>query len=764
MKIIRKLLFITLSILLIQCTSSVELSDNKEWYVFKPENNHSKESAIGLENWNNEPAGKYGRVVTKGDKLYYNDQEIKLWGINNCYGACAPNKEMAEKRATFYRKFGFNSLRLHKYADRPGMGIQSENSFVEFDPEELDQMDYYIHVLKENGIYTKLSPTFGVKFGPGDVHRIPFHRELGNVFEKSNKRIRVVYGMIYLSTELQDMQIEQTVKILNHKNPYTGLRYADDPAIFCVEMFNEDAVLWYGSNWSLQRSPTIMKRMGKQFSEWLLEKYGDEAAWKKAWGGEAILNDLNKLRESSLRHIIEPEKVTGKLRTESVTAGTVIPWGNASAYDNIARPGSNYPELKTRLLNTAEFLIGLQNDFYGRFLKAIRDTGYEGAVMASNWQAGSTIGHLLNLHSDHLVGIVDRHNYFGGARGGLKKDQEFADGSLLAQPGIGTLSAGMQQVASRPFMLSEWIHVQPNEYYAEGPAVLGAYGWGLNGWDVSYIFENRDQGIFSSKLGRDTWDVTNPAILASFPAIARQVRRMDVKESETTEYLNAHIPSVLKGELSFSGRTDQSYDIKTFTTNKVPSAALAATRIAVDFTEDYEDTKEFDLSKYINDSTIIASTGQLQWTLAPDNERKGGYFTMNTPATKAFVGFAPGGRAFDLGDGFTIEPGKGFSVIYLTAKGENQDLRSADEVIITAMARARNTGMKLNDEENKILETGDAPIVLEPVKAVISVPFSGRLELLDHDGNLQEENSRKFRRRFGIDGALDQTPFYLIRK
>jgi hypothetical protein len=764
MKITTGILLWTISLFFIQCSSPVELSDKRDWYVFQPENNHGVAGPIGLQDWNDEPAGKYGRILAQNDKLIYNGEEIKLWGLNNCYGYCAPEKEMAERRAVFYRKFGFNSLRLHKYADRPGIGIQSEDSFVEFDPDELDQMDYYVHVLKENGIYTKLSPTFGVKFGPGDVHRIPFHRELGNVFERPDKRIRVVYGMVYLSTELQDMQIEQTLKILNHKNPYTGMRYADDPAIFCVEMFNEDAALWYGTNWSLQRVPTIMKRMAGEFSEWLIEKYGSEEEWREAWGDEAILDDLSDLPNSSLRFIIEPEKVQGELNTESLSAGTVAPWGNANAYDNIARTDSDYPELKTRILNTAEFLIGLQNDFYSRFLEAIRSTGYEGVVMASNWQAGSTIGHLLNLHSDHLIGIVDRHNYFGGSRGDLEKGLEFADGSMLAKPGIGTLSAGLQQVDSRPFMLSEWIHEQPNEYYAEGPALLGAYGWGLNGWDVSYIFQNGDEGIYSKKIGRDTWDVTNPALMVNFPAVARQVRRMDVKESERSHFLNAHIPSVLNAELSFYGQTLQNHDIKTFTTDKVPSAALAAERIAVKFTDEYEETKEFDLSPYLEDSTIISSTKQLSWTPAPEDERKAGYFTINTPSTKAFVGFAPGNESFDLGDGYKIEPARGFAVIYLTAKEEDKDLKSSEEIIITVMARARNTGMEFNEEENIILDPGEPPIVLEPVKAIVSVPFGGELELLDHDGNLQQDSKKKFRRKIAIDGAVDQTPYYLLRK
>ena len=124
-----------------------ETSGTQGWYTFSPENDYSKHSLIGLDDWNTKPAGKYGRITAVEDKLIYNGQEIKLWGLNNCYGACKPTKESAEKHAAFYRRYGINAIRLHKYADGfGGSGIQSKDSFVEFDPEGLDRMDYYIHV------------------------------------------------------------------------------------------------------------------------------------------------------------------------------------------------------------------------------------------------------------------------------------------------------------------------------------------------------------------------------------------------------------------------------------------------------------------------------------------------------------------------------------------------------------------------------------------------------------------------------------------
>ena len=89
---------------------------------------------------------------------------------------------------------------------------------------------------------------------------------------------------------------------------------------------------------------------------------------------------------------------------------------------------------------------------------------------------------------------------------------------------------GFQQVEGACFMLSEWTHVQPNEWYAEGPAILGAYGWGLQGWDVSYHFliGGGNNAEISDRIGKGAWDGANPAILATFPAVARMVRRLDV--------------------------------------------------------------------------------------------------------------------------------------------------------------------------------------------------------------------------------------------
>ena len=47
------------------------------------------------------------------------------------------------------------------------------------------------------------------------------------------------------------------VNLLKHRNPHTGLTYAEDPAIAFVEIINEQSILFYTSTAPLKASPTL---------------------------------------------------------------------------------------------------------------------------------------------------------------------------------------------------------------------------------------------------------------------------------------------------------------------------------------------------------------------------------------------------------------------------------------------------------------------------------------------------------------------------
>jgi len=694
-------------------------------------------SLLSMQDWIERPAGKHGRILRRGHALLYHDRPIKLWGLNLCYSACAPEKSLADKRAALYPKYGINAVRLHKFADGPGWaGIQAADSCVNFDSAALDRMDYQVAKLKEAGVFIKLSAHFGtLKLGPADKQFVPFMDEFGPP-KRRGDRIETPHSAIHYSPELQRVHILQIINLLKHRNPYTGLTYAEDPAVAFVEIINEQSILFYTSMNPLKASATLRKQVGERFCRWLKDKYGSHEALAAAWGKESFDCFANEVPIEGSEHL---------------DRANILPLGNPWYWDPDQLKGSQAAR-KQRHLDTLRFLYELQNEFYARFVAEVRRAGYQGEILSSNWQAGRALSHFANLHSDSLIGTIDRHNYFGAQR---------VNASMFARPGSGMLSSGMQQVAGLPFMLSEWIHVFPNEMGVEGPAIIGAYGMGLQGWDVSFMFQNGDAGEFSERLGRQAWDVAAPHILGVFPAVARHVLRGDVMQSETAAAVNVHAPSLFEGKLTFDDKVAQGYDDKELESSAVPAEALTVARCQVRFTEALTPTPRFDLALFREAGWLASTTGQLRWREATD--ARGGAFTLNTKATKAAVGFI-GGQRYELGD-VAIESATPFAAIYVTARDSGGSIAESKELLVVAMARARNTGAKVSPDGAQLLEAGKGPVLLEPVRARITIKRSGtaRVIVLDQEGRPTDRVLPSADGSFDIDGARDRSPYYLLQ-
>jgi len=127
--------------------------------------------------------------------------------------------------------------------------------------------------------------------------------ELKNPYEiKDNDRPGYLdnstYGLVMFAPDLQDLSIELTVNMLNHVNPYTGVRYADESSLAFIEMQNEDNIFFPATHDAILKCPTYKKMICEQFSNWLLEKYGDEFSFLKADGNQSIFCVSTKLSKS----------------------------------------------------------------------------------------------------------------------------------------------------------------------------------------------------------------------------------------------------------------------------------------------------------------------------------------------------------------------------------------------------------------------------------------------------------------------------------
>jgi hypothetical protein len=232
-----------------------------------------------ISGWLHKPAGKFGHVRVEGDKLVTDAGPIRFWGVNLCFEACFPSREEAERLAQRLASFGFNVVRLH-HMDSYSIWGKSPNKTI-IDPEKLDQLDYLVHRLKENGIYVNIN-----------LHVSRWLDEKEG-FPHRDKRPRYDKGLGNFEPRMIELQKKYARDLLTHRNPYTGLTYAEDPAVAFVEISNEDALytVW---NWGdLDDLPDpYATTLRELWNQWLLKKYGSTENLRKAWkAGEFPLGE-----------------------------------------------------------------------------------------------------------------------------------------------------------------------------------------------------------------------------------------------------------------------------------------------------------------------------------------------------------------------------------------------------------------------------------------------------------------------------------------
>jgi hypothetical protein len=693
-----------------------------EWFPFRPAK-EVVQGVIDVNPWLDHPAGKHGGVRMVNDGFAFEDgTPVKFWGVNLSYTASAPDHQTADFTAARFAKYGINAVRMHKFSYPTNqMGIGDPNDSRRMDPAGLDRLDYFVSKLKNQGVYFGWSHTYGFHVVPGDRSRLLAYDEIARELKGNT------YAFIHFAEDVQDLMIEMVVNLLKHKNPYTGRNYADEPALCFIELQNEDDIFFYTSERAFTSCPTYKKRFLERFAAWLKDRYESQEKLQAAW-----------------KEALRPG--------EMLAASNIVPQLNPWFFGDDHLPGQK-GGARRRLLDTAAFLHDIQDRFYGRFVKAIRAAGYRGPLNGSPWQAPSMLPHYYNLYSDYKVGYIDRHNYFEG-----QGPDMFA--SMLTRPGSGYFSSSLQQVRDRPFALSEWIHVYPNVYAAEGPPIVAAYGMGLQGWDASYEFQSQaNRQVFGDRAGQFPWGVWEadvPTSLGQFPALSRMIYRGDVREGDVIAVRRVSPADLAEGRFPFSDKVEQNGDVKSFA-GSAPPEALAAGRVVVEFTEKRQRPVLPDLSRYREGSVIRSATRQLAWDTSGQ-----GFFTVNTPGTKAVVGFA-GGKEQTLHD-VKIRLDCPFASLFLTALERGQNLANGKRALLTVLARQSNTGFTYFAPDNKVLNNGGPPILLEPVKATVTI--TGRplaaVHVLDHDGRRTGRTLAIAGDHFSLDGAKDKAIYYEV--
>ena len=193
----------------------------------------ASESATNISWLNDRPAGRDGFVRVQDGHLFAGQKRLRIFGVNTCFAANFPDKDMAPKVAARMAKFGINCVRFHHMdmMNAPG-GIFAQDGRT-LDPGQLDRLDFFIAELKKNGIYADLN-----------LHVSRTYPDRPRAEKKGNPDFDK--GVDNFCAAMIALQKDYARDLLTHVNPYTGNRYADEPAVALVEINNENA---FGRQW-----------------------------------------------------------------------------------------------------------------------------------------------------------------------------------------------------------------------------------------------------------------------------------------------------------------------------------------------------------------------------------------------------------------------------------------------------------------------------------------------------------------------------------
>ena len=249
----------------------------EEWFPFVVPANCLVTNATDFSAEVPKPAGAQGFVTIRDGHFYLGDQRWKIWGVNLCFGATVPPKELAPTLAARMAQFGINAVRFHHHDSAPaprGILRRGADGRWEMDPEMVERLDYFLDQLHRHGIYANLNLHVGRNYaeedGPEIARALPYE-------------CRYSKYVLYFVPAMRERLKRFIREYLDHVNPYRGLRRAEDPAIAVLELTNENSFSLRGPRLALELPAPYREEFRRQFNVWLARRYPNDEAWRAAW-------------------------------------------------------------------------------------------------------------------------------------------------------------------------------------------------------------------------------------------------------------------------------------------------------------------------------------------------------------------------------------------------------------------------------------------------------------------------------------------------
>jgi len=629
------------------------------------------------------PAGIHGFLTLQGDRMVFEDgTPARFFGTMFNSGMNFCPHEHAETVARRLAKFGVNIVRLHQMdADSACPNIFNftrgvhESSTSEFDPRSLDRLDYLQACLKREGIYVYVD---------GINHRI--FRSGDGVRNAHLTDQRAGRPFCLFDPTMIELEKKFNHDLMTHVNPYTGLRWCDDPAVAIFKEASELTIFQLPNQDKWPINPVEPYR-------------GELEARYRAWAAERGIE-------------IGPERVDLDAKTDK---------------------------------NLRAFYVKLEQDYYAEITRALRADGvriplaFDGPMfcldhLTSISGADYSDNHLYwwsgdqrSFMSNNLSGSLTTHME-NMAITRLGRKAHFISEWDAPWPNHYRAEAPIFTAAMACFQGSSGMTVHTYRYGSREDA----YTTGRIGRDI----------VIGGSYYRGTFDTYNdPAKFGLFYHAALMMRRGDVRPAKEwvsikfpphTEPKSIVYPKDVTANLTgimYRHRVSARLEgMEPFADHEIPWNLPAGTRI------DQSDAGELTIvhdENYEPPKRIVSDTGEL----VRDLENQLG--TVDTPNTQAAYGFL-GGHKIVLSD-LTVKCETDFAVVALSTLSNHPIARSGN-LLLTTVGRVRNTGYEDEPLENghrKVTVHGTAPMLAEAIEAEIrirTVHRNQRVISIDEDG------------------------------
>jgi len=670
-----------------------EFTDTKGWYPFTFPNDDTNLDAIDLTRFLDPPAGKHGFNAVRPDGHFYfaDGTRARFFGTNIGGPSAFPDKAKAPVIAARLAKYGVNLLRIHAIDGRWGRLIDyAKGDSRSFRADMLDRLDFFVAELRKRGIYIYFDMLDYRRFMPGDG--VTDAEKFEHGWKNSIK------GATCFNDRLIELQKEFATRFFTHRNPYTGLRYTDDPAVAVVEITNENSVFYFRN--TTLTLPVYVDELKARWNRWLVDRFGGRDALAKAW--------TNAAGQCALLPDEDPAK-----------GSVVLPMRYLYQDPAKAKPvGKRSP---ARVDAMVRYFFDLERRYYREMRTHLKTIGIKVPITGTNQTFCPA-----SVSADSVNDFMSRNNYWCHPNVHAKPFFTFRNRAVLRSDLAATsnplTAIASSTVVGKPMISPEFNWPWPIQYRGECLPMMAAYAC-LQDWDGLLFFAYRPEG---QKL---EWFASHsdPVRWGEFPAAAMLFHRGDVSVAKTTFRVGWSEADTFTAGPSHREARRSAFRHLTYL-SKVRNAFgkhAAATKTAkLVWGARYAPPE---LRRYVSD------TGEL----ALETDRK--LFTIDTPRTKAVVGFLGAlGREVEL-EGLSVECSNPFAAVMATSL-DGKPIGQSRRLLLTAVARAENTGQAYYRNHSSVPERGRLPVLAEPIRGTVALPVPGQATVypLDETGKRKE--------------------------